>query len=31
MTRSQANDPKAANNRALIGEVTALLLPALLG
>jgi beta-lactamase class A len=31
MTRSQANDPKAANNRALMGEVAALLLPALLG
>jgi beta-lactamase class A len=31
MTRSQANDPKAANNRALMGEVAAQLLPALLG
>ncbi len=31
MTRSQANDPKAPNNRALMGEVAALLLPALLG
>jgi beta-lactamase class A len=31
MTRSEANDPKAPNNRALMGEVAALLLPALLG
>ena len=31
MTRSQADDPKAPNNRALMGEVAALLLPALLG
>jgi beta-lactamase class A len=31
MTRSQADDPKAPNNRALIGEVTALLVPWLLG
>jgi beta-lactamase class A len=31
MTRSQANDPKAPNNRELIGEVAALLLPPLLG
>jgi len=31
MTRSQANDPKASNNRALMGEVAALLVPALLG
>ncbi len=31
MTRSQANDPKAANNRALIGEITTLLVPWLLG
>jgi beta-lactamase class A len=31
MTRSQANDPKAPNNRALMGEVAALLVPALLG
>ncbi|WP_431306126.1 class A beta-lactamase [Mycobacterium hubeiense] len=30
MTRSQANDPKAANLRPLIGEVTALVLPMLL-
>ena len=31
MTRSQANDPKAPNNRALIGEVTTGLVPWLLG
>jgi len=31
MTRSQANDPKAANNRPLIGELTKLLTPWLLG
>jgi beta-lactamase class A len=31
MTRSQANDPKAANNRPLIGELTKLLMPWLLG
>ena len=31
MTRSQANDPKAANNRPLIGELTTLLTPWLLG
>jgi beta-lactamase class A len=31
MTRSQANDPKAANNRPLIGEVAKLLTPWLLG
>ena len=31
MTRSQADDPKAPNNRALIGEVAALLVPWLLG
>ena len=31
MTRSQTDDPKAANNRAVIGEVTALLVPSLLG
>ena len=31
MTRSQANDPKAANNRSLIGELTTLLMPWLLG
>jgi beta-lactamase class A len=31
MTRSRADDPKAPNNRALIGEVTALLMPWLLG
>lgn len=31
MTRSQANDPKATNNRAVIGEVTTLLVPWLLG
>lgn len=30
MTRSQVNDPKAQNQRALIGEVTALLVPELL-
>jgi beta-lactamase class A len=31
MTRSQADDPKAPNNRALIGEVVSLLVPRLLG
>jgi beta-lactamase class A len=31
MTRSRANDPKAPNNRPLIGEVTSLLVPWLLG
>jgi beta-lactamase class A len=31
MTRSQANDPKAPNNRVLIGEVAAQLVPSLLG
>ena len=31
MTRSQTNDPKAPNNRALIGEVATLLVPWLLG
>jgi beta-lactamase class A len=31
MTRSQADDPKAPNNRPLIGEVTSLLVPWLLG
>lgn len=31
MTRSQTNDPKAPNNRALIGEVTTLLVPWVLG
>jgi beta-lactamase class A len=31
MTRSQANDPKAPNNRPLIGELTTLLTPWLLG
>ena len=31
MTRSQANDPKAANNRSLIGELTTQLTPWLLG
>jgi beta-lactamase class A len=31
MTRSQANDPKAANNRPLIAELTKLLTPRLLG
>lgn len=31
MTRSQANDPKAANNRALIGGLATLLTPWLLG
>jgi len=31
MTRSKANDPKAANNRPLIGELTTLLIPELLG
>ena len=31
MTRSQANDPKAPNNRPLIGELTTLLMPWLLG
>jgi beta-lactamase class A len=31
MTRSQANDPKAPNNRALMGEIAALLTPWLLG
>jgi beta-lactamase class A len=31
MTRSQANDPKAPNNRPLIGEVTSVLVPWLLG
>jgi beta-lactamase class A len=31
MTRSQANDPKAPDNRGLMGEVAALLVPALLG
>jgi beta-lactamase class A len=31
MTRSQANDSKAANNRPLIGELTTLLTPWLLG
>lgn len=30
MTRSQANDPQAANMRPLIGEITALVLPTLL-
>ena len=30
MTRSQADDPKAYNLRPLIGELTALILPALL-
>jgi beta-lactamase class A len=30
MTRSQANDPKAQNLRPLIGELTTLLIPALL-
>ncbi len=31
MTRSQADDPKAANNRPLIGELTTQLTPWLLG
>ena len=31
MTRSQADDPKAPNNRPLIGEVASLLVPWLLG
>jgi beta-lactamase class A len=31
MTRSQADDPKAPNNRTLIGEVASLLVPWLLG
>ena len=31
MTRSQADDPKAANMRPLIGEVASLLVPGLLG
>jgi beta-lactamase class A len=31
MTRSQANDPKATNNRPLIGEIAKLLTPWLLG
>jgi beta-lactamase class A len=31
MTRSQSDDPKAANLRPLIGEVTTLVLPYLLG
>ena len=31
MTRSQADDPKAPNNRPLIGEVASLLVPRLLG
>jgi hypothetical protein len=31
MTRSQANDPKAQNLRPLIGELTTLVIPALLG
>jgi beta-lactamase class A len=30
MTRSQVNDPKAQNQRPLIGELTALLMPELL-
>jgi beta-lactamase class A len=30
MTRSKANDPKAANNRPLIGELTKVLAPWLL-
>jgi beta-lactamase class A len=30
MTRSRADDPKAVNLRPLIGELTALLVPALL-
>jgi beta-lactamase class A len=30
MTRSQANDPKAQNLRPLIGELTTLVLPAML-
>ena len=31
MTRSQTDDPKAENLRPLIGEVTALVLPSLIG
>ncbi len=31
MTRSQSDDPKATNNRALIGEVTSVVVPWLLG
>jgi beta-lactamase class A len=30
MTRSQVNDPKAANLRRLIGELTTLVVPTLL-
>jgi beta-lactamase class A len=31
MTRSQVNDPEAQNLRSLIGELTTLLIPELLG
>jgi beta-lactamase class A len=31
MTRSQVNDPKAQNLRPLMAELTALVIPALLG
>lgn len=31
MTRTAGNDPKAQNNRPLVGELTALVMPALLG